>query len=358
MKIEEELNSTIERLLKGKFTSDPRQSRFPLPAAPANATPGIPYVASGVVVTPDMARDWILHRSIRRDVIPKELVHDEVVPNRKYLIGYAKHGAKKLQEDPNWWNKGTPQSAAFTPDGFLLDAQHRMTWCALSGVPVILPIAVNTPWSAWKDIDQQRRRAAHQMLDIPYASQAATIARHLLPTLRGNSATDWVAKGKDNNEEIIEICLGWPYFAEDQSWMKEIMNASLDGVPAGPLGAVCIGALAGGANPDDVQQFLNGLQPYTRINYITIGTDGGDPRQLLGKYFRRIRRRKDSDNRYNGEDQRSNVGTIRYAMNVWLARNNPKPIKIKTMQRWAASNDLPPLHNEDAIRAFHAKHVN
>lgn len=350
--------STIEKLLSGEFTSDPRNSRFPLPTASEVLTKGIPYVHSGIVVTPEMARDWILHRSIRRDVMPKELVHEEVVPNRKYLIGYAKYGAKKLQEDPNWWNKGTPQGAAFTDDGFLLDSQHRLSWCALSGVPIIMPVATNTPWSAWKDIDQNRHRSAQQMLDIPYANQAATIARHLMPVLNRNAHTEHAIKGREHHEEIIEICLGWPYFAEDQSWMREIHEASSDGIPSGPLGAVCIGAMAAGANPDDVQQFINGLKPYTNVEYVTIGTDGGDPRQLLAKYFHKQRRRKDSDARYTGSDQRSNAGTIRNAMNIWLGRHDDKPRKIKTMQPWGSDKDLPPLHNEAAIRAFHAKHVN
>jgi len=169
--------STIEKMLGGEFTSDPRLSRFPLPEIPAGHPDGVPYVHSGFVVTSEMARDYLLNRVIRRDIMPKDLLTDEVLPNRKILIQYAKTGAKKLREDPMWWNRGTPQTASFTREGFLLDAQHRMAWCALSGNPIILPVALGTLWSAYHDIDQNRRRAAHQMLDIPYASQAAAVAR-------------------------------------------------------------------------------------------------------------------------------------------------------------------------------------
>lgn len=357
----ERVPSTIEKLLGGEFSSDPRCSRFPLPDIPKDAPRGIPYVHSGVVIEPEVARDWILHRTIRREVMPRSISHREVLPNRKYLVAYAQQGARKLQDDPSWWNKGTHQGLAFTDDGFTLDGQHRLTWCALSGVPIILPVAVNAPWSAFKDIDQNRARSAHQMLDIPYATAAASTARHLIPVLDGDSSTTVARIGREYNEQVIEICLGWPYFAEDQSWMKEIYEAGGEtGIPTGPLGAVCIGSLASGVGPDEVQQFLNGLRPLTRdVKYLTIGTNGDDPRRLLAKFFKRQRDSRGAGRQSIGAaEQRSNAAVVRYAMDVWLRRDSDKPKKIKVMQRWAETNDLPRLWDETAVRQFHKRYVN
>lgn len=352
--------STIEKMLGGEFTSDPRLSRFPLPEIPAGHPEGVPYVHSGFVITSEMARDYLLNRVIRRDVMPKDLLTDEVLPNRKILIQYAKTGAKKLREDPLWWNKGTPQTASFTREGHLLDAQHRMTWCALSGNPILLPVALGTPWSAYHDIDQNRRRAAHQMLDIPYASQAAAVARHLIPSLRGSSAVEWAVSGPASNEETIEICLGWPYFAEDSPWMSEINAAASEAkIPGAPLGAAIIGALAGGANADDVQQFLNGLRPLTyNVRFITIGTDGDDPRRLLARHFHKMRSLRDTKKRYTEAQERSNTAVIRRMLHVWLMRNADKPIKVKQLTGWPADKDLPPLWNESVIQDFHRTYAN
>lgn len=352
--------STIERMIGGEFTSDPRNSRFPLPEIPEGTPDGIPYVHSGFVVTPEMAKDWILNRSIRREITPSEMAHDEMCPNRKYLISYATSGAKKLKDNPNWWNKGIPQGGAFTKDGYLLDSQHRFSWCALSGVPITLPIAVNTPWSAWKDIDQNRRRSAAQMVDIPYAVSAVSVARYLIPVLEGNSATVYTRNGRDYEEQAVEICLGWPYFQDGQSWMKEIYEAAQEaGIPTGALGSLCIGSLAGGIPADEVQQFLNGLRRISRdVESITIGTDGHDPRKLAFQHFDRLRRARDKKGRLTGPEERAAVGTIRYCFDVWMRRVSDNPKKIKIVQRWAETSDLPSIFNEREIRAFHAKYVN
>jgi len=352
--------TTIEKMLGGNFSSDPRKSRFELPEVPENAPKGIPYVHSGMIVDPETAQDWILHRTIRREIMPKAVTHAEVVPNRKYLVGYAQYGARKLQADTTWWNKGTHQGLAFTADGFIIDGQHRLSWCALSGVPIMLPLAVNVPWSAFKDIDQNRSRAAHQMIDLPYATTVVATARYLLPVLNKESATLHTYPGRDHNDKIIEVALGWPYFAEDQSWMKEVYEAGKEaGIPTGPLGAIVVGSLAAGVNADEVQQFLNGLRPFTRgVPYITIGTNGSDPRQLLAKYFNTQKVSTGANRKFtSAADNRSNAAVIRNAMDVWLRRHSDKPRKINTMNRWPDVHDLPAFPNEDGIRAFHAQHV-
>lgn len=352
--------STIEKLLGGEFSSDPRCSRFPLPAIPSGTPPGSSYTQSGVTVTPDMARDWVLHRSIRRDLTPRELVHDDMCPNRKYMITYVKDMAKKLAKDPSWWNNGIHQGAAFTGDGFLLDAQHRLAACALSGVSIVMPIAVGVPWSAWEAIDQNRRRHANQMVDLPYANVCTSTARHLLPTLEEKSHILYTRTGNDFLDAILEVCLGWPYFALDQAWTKEISDAALEsGIPAGPLGSVCIGALAGGAPADEVQQFLNGLRPLTRgVDYVSIGSSGKDPRQLAARHFAKLRNRRDRRGRMSAEYERATVGSVRYAMNVWLTRFDENPTEISVISSWARDKDLPPLWNEEKIRAFHNQFVN
>lgn len=352
--------STIEKMLKGEFTADPRNSRFPIPEIPKGTPDGISYTHSGVVIEPEVARDWVLHRSVRRTLMEDAgLVHKEVVPNRKYLVAYAKELTRRLQQ-PGWWNKGTHQGAAFTPDGYILDAQHRLAACALSGVTITFPVAVNVPWNAWNDIDQNRNRAAHQMLDIPYANAATGTARHLLPLINGDWSSVYAYRGRECSEQVIEICLGWPYFAEDQSWMQEVFEAANEAhIPTGALGAVVTGSLASGVNPDEVQQFLNGLRPLTRpVEYITIGSDGGDPRQLVARFFDKEFRANGSRKSTSYDNERAYVGALRHAMNVWLARNQDHPVKITKIQKWSSNHDLPSIGKPSAIQDFHAKHVN
>jgi hypothetical protein len=198
------------------------------------------------------------------------------------------------------------------------------------------------------------------MLDIPYASQAAAVARHLIPALQGASAVSWAASGVATNETVIEICLGWPYFAEDSPWMSEINAAASEAkIPGAPLGAAIIGALAGGAGADDVQQFLNGLRPLTyNVRFITIGTDGDDPRRLLARHFHKMRSQRDSKKRYSEAQERSNAAVIRHMLRVWLMRNADKPIKVKQVTSWSPNKDLPPLWNESVIQDFHRAHAN
>lgn len=349
-------HSTIERMLGIEFSSDPRASRFPLPDVPAGAPEGIPWIESGFVLTPEIAKDWLTHRVIRQEFMPKALVHDDVIPNRKFLIQYVKTWRKKLENGE--WNRGTHQGAAFTPDGFLLDCQHRMAACVLSGIPIILPVAVNTPWSAFLITDDSRRRAPDQMIgELPYSKLCTSIARYLLPALQGSSKTEWSPRGF--NEDIVNICLGWPQFSADAQLTHTIHTISREArIPGPPLGAVCIGALAAGADPFEVQAFLDALRPYAKVEFETIGTDGEDPRRLIGALFAKENRSKDSRGRFSNDDQRSHAGTLRRAMTLWLNRNTDDREKVKTMQPIPKSRDLPPMWNEEGIRAFHEKNVN
>lgn len=354
--------TTVEKMLGGRFSGDPRLSRFPLPELPEGAPLGVSYTHSGFILTPEMAKDWVMHRTIRRDLIPKALMHDEVIPNRKYLVAYAKTLIKNLQK-PNWWNKGTHQGLAFTRDGFTLDGQHRILACALSGVPIILPLSI-VPWSAYKDIDQNRHRSPQQMIDLPYANQVASIARHLIPVLEGTTVTDFTANGREYAEQVIEIALGWPVFAEDQPWMREIVEASSAcGAPIGPLGAAVVCILASEKNgkaANDAQQFLNGLRPLSRdVEYITIGKNGKDPRRLLAAVATRERRAQRAGERNNAGDQRSMAAVIRHAVNIWMLRHDEKRnIQTTYLSRWPESRDLPSMWREDAVREYHDQFVN
>lgn len=351
--------TTIEKLLGGEFTSDPRLSRFPLPPIPEGTPKGTSYIHSGFTVTPEMARDWVLHRSIRSEVMPAELRHDQVRPNRKYMVTHFRGIARNLATDPAWWERGIHQGGAFTWDGFLLDAQHRFAASALSGVSIILPIAVGVPWSAWDVIDQGRRRNAGQMIDLPYATACASIARNLIPVLDGDSHIRYKRLGNEYLEQVMEICHGWPYFAEDHSWMSEIFSVSVEsGTPVGLLGSVCIGALAGGADPDEVQQFLNGLRPFSDVEYVTIGRKGKDPRRLAALLFKKLRDARGPRGRISTEDERAAAGALRHAMNVWLHRWDERPIEIGVLPKWPEEKDLPPLWNEGYIRSFHKNFVN
>ena len=244
----------------------------------------------------------------------------------------------------------------------ILDGQHRILACALSNVPIILPLAI-VPWSAYKDIDQNRNRSPQQMIDLPYANQIAAIARHIIPALNGTTATDFNATGREYADQVIEIALGWPVFAEDQPWMREIFEAaSACGAAAGPLGGPVVSILASEENgkaSDEAQQFLNGLRPLSRdVEYITIGETGKDPRRLLAKYTTREKNARRAGQPSSLGDSRATAAVIRHAVNIWMLRHTDNRIKTTMLSRWPDSRDLPPMWREEAVRAYHDQFVN
>jgi hypothetical protein len=268
-------------------------------------------------------------------------------------IDYVKDWAKIFSgEADEKYNSGTHEGAAFSaPDGYLLDAQHRMAGFLLSGRKYVeMPVTDGVSWAAFAVMNKGRKRNVGQMLgDLPYAHLSAGVARHLLPILDGTERDLFTVTKRD--EDIIDIARGWPQFRGP--WMREVMATLKSRIPMSPLGATVVAAHAAGANPFDLQQFLDGLKPGYREGYPPIGTDGDDPRRLLMLAFAG----GDPKRRFSETEQRVNAGMIRRAMEVWLHRFDEKPIKMRQLPRTPAHRPLPKVWEADKVRAHHAQYV-
>jgi hypothetical protein len=342
--------SRIEKMLGITFASDPRRSRFPLPEAPKDHPKDRPFPFPGQRITPEIARDWLTYRVIRREVTPKELLHDEFVANRRFIISgltgsSTRKGLVQVIRDGEW-NNGIAQGLIFTPDGFLLDGQHRLAACALANREIEAPVAVNAPWSTFPDTDAGRQRTAAQLLDIPHANNCAAIAKYLMPGIEGTDR-DFFQRKDASRREVIELVMGWPYF--QSTWMTEIIGAYHGSkIPYTPLGAVVIAALACGADKFKVQAFLSAFKKdYSPTDF----NGANDPRWQVRKLFSGLQR-TDSGGRLANGDQRGNAGLLRRAMTLWLEEE-----EVTQLNRTSPSRSLPPFWHGERLADFHVKHV-
>ncbi|MER6605671.1 hypothetical protein ABT282_07095 [Streptomyces sp. NPDC000927] len=352
----EQGKSSIEKLLGIRFESSPKHSRYPLPVPPEGHPRGTPYTQNNFVVTREAARDWLTYRVIRREFTSKDVLKNtpDFQDNRKFIIPYVRQWAKVFRgewDEP--YNPNTHEGAAFSPNGFLLDAQHRLAGFLLSDEKFFeISVTRDVDWKAFVVMNKGKRRNVSQMLgdDIPYAQQSTGIARHLIPILDGTEREMFTCTGRD--ADVRDIVRGWPYFQIDSEWSKDIAATQRSRIPMGPLGASVMGALAAGAPPFEVKAFVDGLMPGYRGGYPDIGVGGEDPRRLLKLAFLGTGKR-----RYSDAEQRVNAGMIRKAMEVWLHRNDEKPKILKALPRTPALRSLPEVWGSEKVRLFHSEHV-
>lgn len=345
--------SKIETMLGTRFVSDPRRSRFPIPVAPAEFRekyPTAPYTVP-FTITPEIARDWLTYRVIRKEITPRELLHADFCPNRRFLIG-ALTGSPRRKGWIDIVKDGEllqiHQGFAFTPDGFLCDGQHRLAAIVLSGTTADdMQVSVDVDWKGFAVMDSARGRTAGQLLgdDLPYADNCASAARYIIPVLNGMEDRVYMADTvMASKQEVIDLVSGWGFF--DGNWSKDVavISATMK-VPAIPLLATVIMALGAGADVDQVQQFLNGLKKTFRPqDYIAIGTNGIDPRWVLRNAF--------SNRVTTSKDKYGNAGLIRRCMTVWLNQE-----KVGELSRTPANRNLPPVWNADKVRQYHADRI-
>lgn len=354
--------SRIEKMLGISFASDPRLSKFPLPRTPENHPTDRPYPHPAQEISPQVAKDWLTYRVIRKEVTPRALLHDKFCANRRFIINNLKGStARKGLVDTikdGEWNPAIAQGIAFTPDGFLLDGQHRLAACVLAGKAIEVPVSTNTPWETFAVTDAGRARTAGQLIDLPYADYCSSIAKYLMPGVYGTEREDFQYKAA-SRQETIDLVMGWPLF--QGPWMNQIMLASQSArIPAAPLGAATIAALAvldmeGRSEAPDapnefrVQAFLDGLKKsFSPTDY----TSATDPRWQIRLLFQGGTR-GDSGGRVAAPDQRGNAGVLRRAMTLWLENK-----EISQIARTPSNRALPPFWHGEKLAEYHEKHVN
>lgn len=365
----DDAKSAIEKRLGFDFVSDPREAKFPIPETPKGHPKNRPYPYPAVKVTPEMARDILKYRVIRREITPKRLIHKKMTGNRRFLMAAldgSRHrkGLIEVMSDGEW-NPGIAAPIVFTSDGFLLDGQHRVAACALSKTTIEVPITVNGQWDTFAVTDTNRGRNAGQLLgDVPYADYCAAAAKLILPVIYGTERQDWSIQSA-SNQEIYDLVHGWPFFHESWenggTWMKEVVNAAASRIPLSALAASTMMALAAGADVYHVQAFLDGLKPNYRDGFPDIGEKGKDPRFLLRRAYLT---RGNSGKNATDTERRQQVGHVRRAMQIWLdyrmwdeRREGPGITELSQLRSVSEHSDLPEVWNADAVRKFHREKV-
>jgi len=352
-------------MLGFEFVSDPRKARFPIPETPAEYKAKHPersYPHPSMRISPEMARDVLKYRVIRIERMPRELRHPEITANRRFLITTLngtkqKRGLVATVADGGWDDRiSTP--VVFTEDGFLLDGQHRFAACALSGVPIEVPVTTNGQWGTFSVLDTGRGRNAGQLLgDIPYPDQSAAAAKLILPVVLGVERAEWTIADA-SNQDIFDLVHGWSFFQEtwegSGSWMKHVLQAAASRIPPSALAASTMMALAAGADPFHIQEFLDGLKPGYRDGFPRIGERGEDPRHLLRRQYLN----KNSSRKPSEKDRRDQVSHVRRAMEVWLEyKTGGSLIELEKLQAAAETADLPIVWHADQVRKYHNERV-
>lgn len=368
---QEEKVSAIEKLLGFSFVSDPRKARFPLPETPKEhlATKSDrPFPHVSTPITPEMARDILQYRVVRIDRMQSEIRHDAMTHNRRFLLTKLKGGRKKGLIDvvrDGEFNPRTSTPMVFTEDGFLLDGQHRAAACWLAKKAIELPVTTNGQWDTFAVLDIGTGRTAGQLLgDIPHPDRAAAAAKMILPVIEGSEAENWTLDGA-SNQDIYDLVHGWSFFhaqssENDSSWMSYVIEASKSKVPMIPLAASTMLALAAGAKPSHVQEFLNGLSPKYREAFPPIIEGGDDPRYLLRKFYMT----NDAPRKATDKERRKQISYVRKAMSVWLdykaymdGDDTVRIHRITKLQAPAEMDPLPAVWRADRVREFHKKAV-
>lgn len=360
----EEAWSAIERRLGFEFVSDPRKAKFPIPQVPKGHPKDRPHPCPSQVIPPEMARDILKYRVIRKEITPKRLLHDKMTSNRRFLMAAldgSRHrkGLIDVLKDGDW-NPGIASPIVFTHDGFLLDGQHRIAACALSDVELEAPFTVNGQWDTFAVTDTNRGRNAGQLLgDVPYADYCAAAAKLILPVIYETERTEWSIT-KASNQEIYDLVHGWPFFHENWegggTWMKEVVGAAASRIPLSPLAASTMMALAAGADPFHVQSFLDGLKPGYSQGFPDIGERGKDPRFLLRRMY--LMRGDGKSKSISDLERRQQVGHVRRAMQIWLDFQGGFGItELSQLRSVSEHSDLPDVWRADEVRKFHREKV-
>lgn len=159
----------------------------------------IPDAPTVMLVTPDMAQDWLDNRNLH---------------NRRKSNVTARKYVKAIQA--NRW-KCTHEGIAFDRDGFLIDGQHRLMAIVQTGVSLklfVIPFVDGMDDDTFGVLNSGNRRQAAQMLHFP-GSAAAAAAAKILGVIDdsfsdGTHVTGGVCATTAENDEVLDVVGNWP----------------------------------------------------------------------------------------------------------------------------------------------------
>jgi hypothetical protein len=244
-------------------------------------------------ITPDMATDWLENRHF--------------AGNRKTSKAKAEQLAATMKAG-RWLE--THQGIAFDTDGRQIDGRHRLTAVTIAGVTVRMWVFPNQTRDTFDVIDTGYARSAAQFLPSCAPTMAAGATRYIA------AATDkeypGVYRFRMSMHDVLETHRKWP---ELENWALTTWGArSVAKIPPAPLLAVMAMGERGGARPEVIKEFLDGLKSGA------IG-DARDARLILRNRFI-----KDGKALSGGRGRTHGYALIVKAFNHYAADERPKRI--------------------------------
>lgn len=184
----------------------------------SNGITGLPSPGEVVLVTPDIAAEWLTHNTHNRNAKPTNI--------------------KKFAEDMTngeWQWTGEP--IRFAVDGTLLDGQNRLYAIIESGVTIPLLVIRGLPREAQDAIDTGAARKLHDILKLRGEANASALAALLRITVAWELG---MRRASNHNAIPHSRCI---HFLDDHPELRELLTpsrsvADSSGLPASVVGLV------------------------------------------------------------------------------------------------------------------------
>lgn len=266
----------------------------------------LPSEAQILLVTPEMASDWLSHRGYNRNRrISKSVVG-------KYLQD-MKEGRWKI----------TRQGLIFDTAGKIIDGQHRLSAVANGEVTVAFWIYPDEARDTFEALDQGYKRTAAHLLGTPYSMHVAAAARYLA-ALADQDRFSMPRFSRITNPEIYSTVQQWPELTRLAELTSVIRPAT--GLTVSPhLAVLAQAARTEHGTPEKFEAWKLGL-----MNGDNLGRT--DPRlQLRNRFLRQGRALTGSKNRdvvYNLVAKAWNAFAEGRDMTVFMWRINEGVIPV------------------------------
>lgn len=220
--------------------------------------------ASFVAVTPELAERWLKLNSRNRKI-------------RKTDVDRYKRDMR----GGKWHLDGSP--IRFSPDGYLLDGQHRLTAIAETGVTIPMLVVRGVDSEAQSVMDTGRRRSAADALDIAghaHYSTLAAAARLLLEV--DNGWLDMGGRYEVSHSEILATIEANPDLESAVAFIRPLTRKSE--VP--PVMAAYTYMIMRRISAQDAAEFWVAMSE-------KVGLKAGDPVLALSNRFAEARRSRE-----------------------------------------------------------------
>lgn len=266
----------------------------------------LPSEAQILLVTPEMASDWLAHRTYDKNRrISKSVVN-------RYISDMV---------NGRW--KTTRQGLIFDTHGDIIDGQHRLSAVANGNVTVAFWVYPNEARDTFDALDQGYKRQASQLLGVPNSTTVAAGARYLA-ALADQDPFDMPRFNKVSNPEIHATVQVWPELTRYSVAVAEVRIATwIIGAPH--LAVLAQAARTEAGTPEKIEAWRQGL--LTGDNLTSY-----DPRlQLRNRFIRQHRNLAGSKNR------NLVYSLIAKAWNAWAED------KGVAVLRWTSAEPLTPV---------------